>query len=68
MDIATCSARVRDSTIAIGGLTYGDWNMTNRGEADFIAFGLDPADGTERWRWQVREDVGVITDLGLQVL
>lgn len=48
------SAWVDEGTVVLCGRTDGDWNVTNIGQEDFMAVGLDPSDGKELWLWQVR--------------
>lgn len=42
-----------DGSVICGGDTYGAWVGTNAGTWDFVAVKLS-ANGTEEWRWQVR--------------
>lgn len=46
---------VNEGAFASCGYTTGDWNTTNLGGQDFMAVGLNSSDGSELWRWQVRD-------------
>jgi len=48
----TASTLVDSGTIILSGSTNGDFNGIGRGNSDFVAVALDPADGSEIWRWQ----------------
>lgn len=56
-DLSFGSAWVDNNTFAACGSTNGHWNSQNLGSLDFMAVGLDPSDGSERWRWQVKNTI-----------
>lgn len=41
-----------DGSMVLAGYTWGSWNATNKGSADFVAVKLD-SDGSIVWSWQV---------------
>lgn len=51
---ATSCAMADDGSVILGGATQGDWMGTNKGSGDFMAVALRSSDGSELWRWQVR--------------